>query len=457
VREVPALLGDHLFLGVGPGQMQATFPPYRDPAEIAASSHGSCADHATEIDHLHNDVLEGLSELGLLGGLPWLAFLCLVALRAWRALRGAEPALAALGAAGLALLANALAHSPLLFHAAPAAGAFALFGALSARPGARPFPPVGLLALGLCGGAAWLGLPLIVHGRALSAALRGRAAAILSAERGAPVTPLDAQRVAADLERALAALPGSVPALLRQAEWTRIQGGDALPVYERVLARRPHDLEALQQLAFLALTTRGDVDAARAHWSAALALDPGHPKVLRNLVDLELDYGALAAALGHLDALERAGCLDPAWLEGVAARLLFAGRGDEGRALLARGDARFAAREGEPILALSKELEAAGKGDLAYALESDAHHLWAREHVAQGSYANAVRSYRQALRPTHSRHPGGAPLLRLELAAALVLAGDAGAARRELAEPEPLDPAAEPRLPEWARAALRDL
>ena len=93
---------------------------------------------------------------------------------------------------------------------------------------------------------------------------------------------------------------------------------------------------------------------------------------------------------------------------------------------------------------------------MAYGLESAAHHLWAREHIAQSNPKAAVRSYRQALRPTHSRHEGGAPLLRFEMAGAQALAGEGDAA---LATLEGLEKAGliDPRLPIWARDALADL
>ena len=82
-----------------------------------------------------------------------------------------------------------------------------------------------------------------------------------------------------------------------------------------------------------------------------------------------------------------------------------------------------------------------------------AHHLWAQEHIAQSNPKAAVRSLRQALRPTHSRHERGAPLLRLELAAALLLAGEDKAAQAELEGLTTAD-RADRRLHPWARQAL---
>jgi len=482
---VPALLGDHALFGVGPGQMQAAFPPYRDPAEIVASAHGSCDDHATEIDHLHNDALHELGELGLVGGLLWLAFLGLAAWRAFLALRSGELARAALGTAAIALLANALAHSVFVFHPASAAMGFALLGALSVRErdGAaaiRAVPPS--LALLPVIAAAVFGWPLIRHGRALTAAVQGRAAAFHASEIGALPAAWDA---AIDWRRyrdALDALPSSVEALRAAAEWERFKadlgravrdvapdalapteagGGDwadlavadPRPWLLALLERRPHDQRALQDLASAALKQGGDVAAARARWEDVLALDPAHPRVLRNLVNLELDFGDERRALGHLDALRAAGCEDAAWVEGAAERMLFEGRGATALALLARSDSRFKIHTGEAVIALSKQAEVEGRAELAYGLESHAHHLFAEDHAAHASWSNAVRSLRQAIRPTASRHPGGAALLRLELCAAQHEAGDADGAAKTGIGLSLAMPAAR-HLPSWARAAL---
>ncbi len=433
-KRVPALLADHALLGVGPGQVQASFPPYRDPGEIRASSHGDCVDHATEIDHLHNDWLEGVAELGVVGGLGWLAFLLMASFASLVALRGRDLDRVALGAAAAGLLANALAHSPFLFHSASAVLGFALVGAISAREtvtarhgwlGWALLVPVVL--------GAWLGRPLARHGAALSALARA----------------------GAEVERALEHAPDSVPALTLRARWLEDLGGrreEARATWLAVLERRPHDLAALQRLAFLAVTD-GDPDSARAYWETALALDPEHPRVLRNLAHLELDVGDPAVADEHLATLERTGCLEPGWLRAVAVRLLFAGRGAEAFPLLARDDERYAEPTGGWIDALSKEAAQRGEKELAYGLESAAHHLWAREHVAARDWKAAVRSYRQALRPTHSKHAAGAPYLRFEMAAAQVRAGDRPGAVATLGAL----PAEHPErrlLPGWALDAL---
>ncbi|MEM7306003.1 MAG: O-antigen ligase family protein [Planctomycetota bacterium] len=453
-KRVPALLAAHPLLGVGPGQMQAAFPPYRDPDEIAASSHGSCEDHATEIDHLHNDVAEGLGELGLAGGVPWLLLLALAAAHALVALRSTAADRAALGAASLALLGNALAHSPLYFHPASAWLGFTLIGALWSDEEPRRGAPWTRALAAAAIAAALLGQPLIVHGRELTASLQGRARTLAAAQGSDAAEARDAALEWERFKRALDALPGSVPALFLELEWYRTMGAEgAGEALERILARRPNDLRALQTRALLAAQA-GDVGTAREHWGRALALDPGHPKVLRNLARLEAEAGESDAAATHVAALEALGCLDPAWLEELAVALLRAARGTQAFALLERVDERFGEAYGGLANALAAETRQAGKADLADGLESAAHHLWAREHAASGDYRGAVRSYRQAVRPIHAATGGGPTLLALELGAAQILSGDPDGAERTLAGVELL--AADLRhLPGWARDALR--
>jgi O-antigen ligase len=48
-----AMLADRPWTGVGPGQFEARFPPYRDPKEIELSTHGRAIDAETEVEHPH--------------------------------------------------------------------------------------------------------------------------------------------------------------------------------------------------------------------------------------------------------------------------------------------------------------------------------------------------------------------------------------------------------------------
>ena len=186
-----------------------------------------------------------------------------------------------------------------------------------------------------------------------------------------------------------------------------------------------------------------------------LADDPGHPKVLRNLVQLEVDAGDPEAANARLDELVALGCLDEAWLDAFVHHLLFAGRGEDAFPLLARRDSRYLEPYGELLDAVRAEHEAAGEDERARALESAAHHLYARDHVTAEAWSNAIRSYRQALRPTTHRWDGGAPLLRCEKAACEVLDGRPDEAQRTLAGLA-RDPLTWKLLAPWARSVLEE-
>ncbi|MCZ6596561.1 MAG: hypothetical protein O7B99_02875 [Planctomycetota bacterium] len=427
-------------LGFGPGQFQADYPPYRDPREIVLSNHGSCEDHANEVNHGHNDWLHGVAELGGLGGSFWITLLLTALVLALRSLRAPSALSGALGAALLALLANAAVHSPLFFHAASSTLAFALLGVLAgpavSESGRRSWLCLTLLLPVLFG--PWVGWPLVRHGHALSE--RSRLLDLLLRE-----VPLgDAELFRLRATDAVRFAPWSTAARELDAE--------SIQDWEVILALRPHSQRALQNVG-LGYARQRRFDDARERWNRVLELDPAHPLVLRNLVNLELDAGEREAAHARLAVLNSTGCLQRAWLDGIGIRLLLDGRSDEGLELLTRYEERLREPVGGLVHALFKEAEQQGLAERASALESAAHHLWALEHVAEGDYATAVRSYRQALRPTYARHRGGAPLLRCVLAAVQVLAGSRDDALRTLDGLE-RDPIVWKLLPHWALAEL---
>src|SRR6185503_20035170 len=90
---------------------------------------GVCSELDTEVEHAHNDWLQGFCELGLVGGALLALGLALSARAALRAL-GDEARLPA-AVAALALLVNAFVHAPLSSNAAAAPLALALFGGLA--------------------------------------------------------------------------------------------------------------------------------------------------------------------------------------------------------------------------------------------------------------------------------------------------------------------------------------
>jgi len=440
------MLADHPLVGVGAGQFQEAFPPYRDPVEIELSRHGVCSEVDTEVEHAHNDWLQAWLELGIPGG----------ALLALGLVLGARAALATLGdeeraplaMAALALLVNAFVHAPLDSNPASAPLAFALLGCVAARgtPGRG--------AALVCALPALLALPLarslVRDGARVGECSRAQRRLSELLERAA-----DGSRDAALAEESerLRALvlpePGSraAPLLFLAA---RIAPPPARPaLWDAALAVRPHSAEAWEQSAVEAARA-GRTAEARRRFGEALALSPTHPRILRNAARLECTQGDLAAGLEHVQALRANGCLDPEWLRSLGEELVLE------LGLAARG-ARVL--RGVALEQLSpEELHAESREDPASAdvLECLAQLLWGREHAARGEWEVAVRSYRQSWERSRRREPAGAPALALELAAAEMLAGRAESAA-EHARAVPLTPLTWAALPDWALASLARL
>jgi Flp pilus assembly protein TadD len=226
----------------------------------------------------------------------------------------------------------------------------------------------------------------------------------------------DAAVVARAVDGALAACPDSPLARTLRARLLEERGDDPGAVaaaWSEVLAVRPFRVEALMQLAYARLRA-GDLEEARAEYERALALDPGHPGIRKNLRLLDVQAGELGAGREWLDGA------DPT---------------------------------AEECFARSKTVREQGDALLADLLEARAHLLWARQHAAGGRFGDAVRSYRQCVRVTREHVTGGAPRVRLELAAALAADGRDDEARAEIAGAAARD-ADRAALPPWAVAEL---
>jgi O-antigen ligase len=421
---------DYGLLGVGPGQFAAAFPPYRDPLERRASD-APLEGRTSEVEHAHNDWLQGALDTGPIGGLSWIAFLVLALARGVRAMRsvGGGASDAALGAAALAVLLNALVRAPLLWNPASAALGFALFGTVLARPTEERTPArralvfAALAALGLYATTA---RALIAHG----ALDRDPAGARAAVER----------------------CPDSVRALSYAARDPL--GEDREALWRAVLERRPHRYEALVQLGTLCART-GREGEARELWLRAHALAPEQSSVVRNLARVAALTGDVE---GAVEWAERAGLAPDHLTQLGFDALILRGDVDTAFALLGRGDLQLAGLDAARAYALGsdppEELAArAGR------LKGAAHLLFARDHVALGDYESAVRSYRQA-RAGLSYYAGEveaaqlAPAVRLEIAAALLLTGREDEARRELERGPPATPRDLAALPSWAGNAL---
>ncbi len=453
-KRVPALVMDAPLTGVGPGQFEAAFPPYRDPAEIELSTHSRAEPTHIEVEHPHNDFLLAFAEYGVPGGLAWLLFCGVVLLRSLRSLRGTDAVRAGLGAAAIALLVNAVFNGPLLAGIASAPLAFAIFGAVLAPEEVEAARGRRAILLPAVAGV----LLLLQASRAIHFVKHGEALELMLA---APVVFDGGTRgqLAADLERplgrALSECPDSVMALSKRAQLVSAQGDEEAwrLTLERILKLRPYRLEALIDSG-TSYARLGKLATARSYYERALAIDPANPALERNLLQLTLDEGDGMAAIEALDAALANGAVDASWQKRAAAEFLLRGRERVGLLLFGRIDARYIVASPQEADALSREFRADGKVLMADAMEAYKNLLYGRRHIFRGRDADAVRSYFQALRITRT-YPGGSPLIRLEYAAALLRAGRADDARAEVEEfvPTPVQLA---ELPEWAGQELLD-
>jgi tetratricopeptide (TPR) repeat protein len=423
-----------------------------------------CAELDTEVEHAHNDWLQGFCELGLVGGGLLALGLALAARDGLRALADEERTPLALAA--LALLVNAFVHAPLSGN--PAAGplALAVFGCLlpggpvsvggKSRAWASLFSLPALLA--------FLFAPaLITHGAALTEYIRSarRIDELASASQGdraetAALLVGELERARAVVQIALAAAPDSAPARELAARTLRDEttNESRLAAWDRLLAVRPHSIEAWEQGAAVCVRA-GRFAEARARLGHALQLSPTHPRLLKSAVRLELAHGEVESGLAWLERLRELGCLEPVWIATLGNELVLdLGLPERGARVLF----------GAPLVSLSAEdLHArsrAGNPETATGVdECLAQLLWAREHALAGAFELALRNYRQAARCSHAHRgseAGPAALFTLELAAA-----EAGAGRREEAEARvrgvPLGSTTWAELPAWAQASLREL
>ncbi len=462
-QRVPSLVFATPWLGAGPGQFQAAFPPHRDPAEIELSTHGRAAIAGTEVEHAHSDWLEAFAEYGLVGGGALvLLFVLALVFSATSLSSGSLP----VGAAVIAVLANATVHCPLLANPAAAIPTWALLGVLLAR--ARPVGVrfgLGTWSAALAGIALVTSVPsalaLREHGELLARRQR------LAAEFGPRLGEVRAasKRDHSWLEEgrllraALDVAPDSPLALtlhaLRRGAMVRGASGgrrDARDAWGAVLAVRPFQVSALVNAGL-----HSDSPAERrALWEEAMWIDPGHPVVRENLARLELFEGSARIALEHIDALGTHASKE--FLAELGARAILAGRATLGLELIARADPElidleaYSPSELLTLAKLARELDELR----ADALTCAAHTRWGLEHLSGGDAVHAITQFRQAVRFSKIHTGDGDPLTRLLLVASLQLADRTDEAEEELASIRMRDDdwAA---LPDNAREALEGL
>lgn len=475
-----ALLADFPALGVGPGQFAAEFPPYRDPAEIELSSFGRRLEQEKEVEHAHNDLLNPVAESGLLGGSLFALFWVLLLRTAVLQIRRDPGTRAALGAAMIGLLAMGLIRAPLHVHPIAAALGFGIAGALLGRRDrggevgrARQLLPVGLFVLlAIDAGSA---LDLVRHGQALTASHRALAE-FAAVDDGTTPTPdsLRAARLFDAHEEAIRAVEFAPDSPRALAHLARLEGSmgtageEVRALWLLHLSVRPHSIEGLVQLGIVE-ERLGNPEAAREAWTRALELDPGHPRVLRNLAQLELDSSEVDRlpddARAYLRRLEAAGLLDRDWLRDRCARELLAARFERAEELLAMLDADWGSLGPTQAHGIAEQLEESAASDpnahpsharLRVGLRVLAQARWARRDFAsQENWDQAVISYRHALRLARDAGHPGPPVLRFEMAAAQLLAGDPDGARGTLEGLE-ADAVSLRQVPEWTSRALID-
>lgn len=424
-RASARLAAAHPLFGVGPGQFAAEFPPFREPAEIEASSHGRLQAAETEVEHAHDDWIQPVLELGLPVGLAWIAFALIVLREAWRALRSADTDKASLGAGLVALLVHALARAPITSNAASAVLFAIAAGAILVRRDAAP--PTFARRFAVTGAITVL---LAFTPRAWSLMRHGFALRPLATDDA-----LDPERRERAIERAAALAPDSV--LVRTLEARLAEAFDEAPTsvvgrWYSVLALRPHRIEAIVQLAS-ATARAGQPDSAREALVRALELDPGNPPALQNLASLELMAGDLESGLSRLDRIPAARTPELAWLRGLAARLALAGLDVESAAITARAEPERAGLSPEERYALAKELRGRLEELPANGWEARAHRAWGHQHAEAARWNEAVRSLRQDLRLCLERPDADPVRVRLALAAALQAGGRESEAREQLA------------------------
>ena len=470
--QLPTFLGVHAPLGAGPGQFQASFPPFRDPAEIEASSFDRREPTPIEVEHAHNDPLTALVELGFVGGGAFVLLLILALVRAVRLIAVGDDDRRDLALAAVAVLANCTVNSPLLYGpVAPLIG-FVLLGTVLGRDGRAAPEDAGSrrprlisqrgyerLAPGLA-----LATLLLLSPRAISLVRYGRAMAgvpdariVLEDGR----EKLDAQQLSAILDEAEGHAPESPIVLeMRRAQLASV-GASALEqraALDRWLRRRPHSFAALMNRGVLE-AREGNHEVAEAAFYRALLLDPGSPALIQNLVRLGCDRRLPSDVAEALQMLSDQGRLDPAFARrlalqktlegrlGVAAPLMASWRAAEGLEAIDLEDANATYRA---------QKDAAARGDT---LERDAFTVATKvrfglQDLSGGNAQQAATQFRLAYQK--ARDAGvDTTTLRLLMAGSFAAAGDLPVATGWM-ETGPFPDVEYVFLPDEASQALRD-
>ena len=452
------VLTDHGRLGLGPGQFEAGFPPYRDPAEIEVSTFGRREPTPVDVEHAHSEPLTALAEYGWIGGGAFALLLALVVLRAGALLAGEDDTRRDLAAAAIAVVAVSLVNAPLLHGPAAPALAFTAFGAvLASRPTDGSRRLIDLLGLAIpLAAVALLGrtaVSFVAHGRALARVPEARIVLADGREQ------LDPDRLDALLRDALEARPDSPVALEKRAQLLSRVGApiaDRREVMGRLLTVRPNSVAALVNAGTLEARS-GEFRRAGALFDAAAALDGASPLVLGNLMQVAIDLRDPARAEAALEALRSAGRLVREDVRRDAREALLGGRVAVAAPIVStlrtlRGEDPIDPLDANDLYGAGEAARDGGDGALADAYRAAYRTVAAlaaiRAGDPDGARIDARRAYQAA------RDAGvDTSAVRLRLAAALAMNGDEAGARAALDE-APVRPVDVRRLHAAEEAAL---
>jgi hypothetical protein len=295
-RRTLAMVGDHPFVGVGPGNWPVFFPRYAEPG----AARDGVQTLALAPRQAHNDLLERTAETGGLGLASLLILGAALVLAIRRRLRAgdqdARTATAAAAGALVALVAAGITGFPLEMPATLAIGGLAL-GLMAPGPdqvagrwGHPHLRRATAIAVSLAA-VAWAGLRAERHLRGNH--WLGQAERLVHGDPG----PRGADRALSALERARAATPGELRVHLRTAQMLlRLdRGPGAALAARRALALEPFSPNAWITLASAQLAAR-DVEGARASIERAHALLHDQPLALFVDVRAALAAGDLRGA-----------------------------------------------------------------------------------------------------------------------------------------------------------------
>ncbi|MBS0579927.1 MAG: tetratricopeptide repeat protein [Proteobacteria bacterium] len=194
---------------------------------------------------------------------------------------------------------------------------------------------------------------------------------------------------------------------LERARTLHSQGrvADAVPLYREVLARDPHNLEALQLLG-VALARSGDVERAVVLLGEAARLQPQNAAVQANLAAALSGAGRLPEALAAYEQALRSEPRLPAALRGHAATLLQLGQVEAAISAF-RKAVRALPQDDHACNGLGVALERSGQAAEARQLflrathlnaaNAEAHHNLGLLEAAAGRSAEALASFTHAL------------------------------------------------------------